>query len=184
MRTLLVLLFLSPFTLLSQIEDANLLKVGTGLSILGDGDGTILSIRNELYHNMNDIFSVSGSLLGGYGIESFLEEYEYLFRSDINLYFSPFGNKRRYNFEVGAGVSYYGSRSKYIMRITRVDGRITEVIYVNTVNQSIGFNVLVDNTIRISGNHHVSFGAFITPYIDGNINSGFVLKYGYRIVSP
>ena len=169
MKTLLLLLFLSPLSLLAQLDENYVLKLGIGGSAIpGDRVEGVSTISAEMYHNLNDWQSISGSFLYGSRADNVSDGYLHLLRADFNYYFSPFGNKKWYNFEVGTGVSVYGSQSKD-RTIRSIDP---------SFRHSVGINLIADNTIKLSEDRYLSFAGFVTSYVDAKAHIGFNLKYG------
>ena len=141
-------------------------------SILGDGDIPVIEIDGEYCMSFHNNFSIGASL--GFGITNgrFHKNLKFV-RNSVNLYLSPFGNSKIYNPEIGFGFGFY--YASYLKLVSSSQGYVEESSY------SGGLNVILLNNFNINENHTFQFGLFLSKFINGNINPGLKIGWGFKI---
>jgi hypothetical protein len=157
------------------------IRFGVGKSLLGSGDILTTTFENELNYNLNEYFTTALSL--NYGRSS-SDEYDIAVftQGNLNIYLSPFRNTRRNDFRIGAGLTYYKIRDGVIMR-TMTDrwGNVLWSDYRVETRRSFGYNIILENTYAIRPRFLLGLKLFTQPYDNGDINTGILLKVGYKL---
>jgi len=182
MKLILAALSLSLLFTNAQAQESDSkfdLRIGIGSSFLGSGDILAGTLENELNYKINNTFSTSGSLAFGkskydrYGAATF-------FQLNVNIYLSMFPRMIRNDFRIGTGLSYYSVSSARVS-IFQLPGESERISYRFEDDNTLGLNVILENTYSISKKLLIGAKAFIQPYINGDINSGLLLKFGVVI---
>jgi hypothetical protein len=152
-------------------------KLGIGASFLGTGDMLVGKVEAELSKKWNRIISNSISLNLGYGdsklYDKFNQQKTFITHLDANLFVSPFGNHRLYNFKLGTGLS--------LMYVS--DNYPTRYIWYGPPARraSIGGNMIVEQEITIAKRNLFGLKAMIQPYLNGDIATSVMLKIGRKL---
>ncbi len=148
---LLLIANLMGFICLAQTIDN--VKVGMGVSFLGTGDIWAAKFEGEVTKNYNSI--ISGSVLlglgrGGNGI------YQQTFTTNLdgNVFVSPFGNDKAYNFKIGSGLSLMYVSDSYPGDLWFVpsDRRV-----------SLGANIIMEHEVLIHKKYLLGLKGIIQP---------------------
>lgn len=174
-------MLMSSIQVMAQQEKSNVtLRFGSGVSLLGTGDMITLNIENEINYKLSPIFSGSASLnyghsnTGVYEIASFLQ-------GNLNLFLAPFGNTSKNVFRIGTGLSYYNvSDADKITGLCGVGQPVEQTSFFDTRN-ALGYNLIVENTYAIIDRFLIGLKLFTQSYINGDINSGVMLKAGIAL---
>jgi hypothetical protein len=155
-------------------------RFGAGISLLGSGDMVTFNYENEINYKLNQYFAGSLSINlgrsnnGAYKTASFTQ-------GNINAYFSPLKNNKRFDFRIGTGLTYYGISDAYQQSAYYENGVLVDVNYLFDNRNSFGFNVIIENSYLLSDKFLIGFKLFSQPYFNGDINSGILLKLGFII---
>lgn len=187
---ILILLILIPLFLKSQNLPNKIVKLGTGVSLIGSGDLGFHHFDLEYYKSLNRYFSISTSLTSGYGFNNYNSPAAFLIKPNLNILFSLLKNRRKFNIEIGGGLALQYVSAKKVTRRKFINGQLVEIQYRNDNYQSIGYNLMLENSYRINPNHMVAIRAFITPYFNtdrfttfftNDIHSGIQISWGFML---
>lgn len=157
------------------------IKLGIGASFLGTGDMLIGKLEGEATRKWNRIISNSVALGIGYGDQKFYYNPTYNYKSlhqqtftthlDGNVFVSPFGNDRLYNLKLGTGVS--------LMYVSDAFPRRNEAIQREN-RASVGINMIMEHEFMLSKKSLIGLKMMIQPYLNGDIASTMLLKFGRK----
>lgn len=135
------------------------LRAGLGISHLRQENCLLILEELEFNAELTDYLAIAPSLmLTSEGkAEEILPDF---FQANLNLFLSPFGNKRRNDFRIGSGLSFYKRG------------------YPNTARSAFGINLVLEDTFMLTNRFFIGFKALFQPYFNSNIHSGFLLKAG------
>lgn len=184
MNAKIFIFILSTFFSLQAIGQDNAnkldLRLGTGISLLGSGDMITFNYENELNLKLNQYFTSSVSMNLGrsnYGVS----ETASFVQGNINVFFSPFKNNKRFDFRVGTGLTYYNISDAYESSQLWENGVLVDSDYEFDNRSSLGFNIIIENTYLLTDKFLIGLKLFTQPYNNGDINSGVMLKFGLKI---
>jgi hypothetical protein len=155
-------------------------RFGAGISLLGSGDMMTFNYENEINYKLNQYFTSSLSInlgrsnYGVYETASFTQ-------GNINAYFSPLKNNKRFDFRIGTGLTYYRVSDAYEQSAYYENGVLVDVNYLFDNRNSFGCNLIIENSYSLSDKILIGLKLFSQPYLNGDINSGLLLKLGLRI---
>ena len=163
-------------------ENSNKLdiRLGTGISLLGSGDMITFNYENELNLKLNHYLTSSVSINLGrsnYGVK----ETASFIQGNVNVFISPFKNDKRLDFRVGTGLTYYNISDAFESSQNWENGVLVDTNYEFDNRNSLGFNIIIENSYLLTDNFLVGLKLFTQPYINGDINSGLMLKFGLKI---
>ncbi len=183
------------------------IRFGAGWSLLGTGDLGAANFENEFNFKFSRYFTTSASFNYGrvdnnrevvetstivgpdnlayqrtvtepwYHVASFLQ-------GNINLFISPFRNNRKNDLRIGGGISVYNISESFINGYFSVPEEYKWlygdyfVTWEYDKRTSFGWNIIIEDTYTIAGKFLVGVKAFTQPYMNGDINSGFMGKVG------
>jgi len=153
------------------------IRVGVGTSLLGSGDLIAFNYENELNLKLNQYFTSSVSInlgrssSGVYANASFVQ-------GNLNAFFSPFKNNKRFDFRIGTGLTYYSISDTRIISQYWQNGVLVDTDYELDNRNSLGFNINIESSYLITNKFLVGLKLFTQPYNNGDINSGVMLKFG------
>ncbi len=178
--TIIVVILVSTNAFSQKNENKIDLRFGIGFTLLGSGDMISTTIENQFNFKINRYFASSASISFGrsnYGIS----ETASFMQGNTNFYISPFSNRRRNDFRVGTGLSYYHVSDFYISGQSFENGVLIDEDFVFEKRKSLGYNIIIENTFAMTDNFIVGIKLYTQPYINGDINSGFLLKFGVQL---
>jgi len=155
-------------------------RLGTGISLMGTGDLFTFNYENELNLKLNKFFTSSFSINLGrsnYGVE----ETASFVQGNVNLFISPFNNKRRFDFRVGTGLTYFSVAQVYVSSRYWENGVLVDIDHQFINRNATGFNIIMETSYLFTDKFLAGFKLFIQPYFNGDINSGIMLKCGFKI---
>ncbi|MDX1906149.1 MAG: hypothetical protein SF053_03885 [Bacteroidia bacterium] len=156
------------------------LRFGIGSSLLGTGDMQTIMFENELNVHLNNYITLGGGL--GYArSDRGIREQASFTQLNANIYISPFKNTRKNDFRLGTGASWYAISDVYESTRIFENGQVVDVDYVFEKRNSIGFNVILENTYLITEKYMLGVKLFTQPYQNGDINSGVLVKFGVNL---
>jgi hypothetical protein len=156
------------------------LRLGVGMSLLGTGDMRAVMVENEANFQLGRYFTFAGGL--GYAKSNQgVRRQASFFQLNANIFLSPFTNLRKNDFRLGGGLSWYSVSDVFESSRTFLNGQIEDIDYSLSNRTSFGFNIILEHTYSISEKHLIGFKAFTQPYLNGDMNSGIMLKVGYRL---
>ena len=156
------------------------LRLGTGVSLLGSGDMTTFNYENELNLRLNQYFTSSISINFGRSNNGVSKTASFV-QGNINIFVSPFKNIKRFDFRLGTGLTYYNISYVYESSRQYENGILVDVDYEFDNHKALGFNIIIENTYLLTDKFLVGVKLFTQPYINGDINSGIMLKFGLKI---
>lgn len=156
------------------------LRFGIGTSLLGTGDMRTLMFENELNLNLNKYFALEGGLGYAKSNDGIFEQSSFI-QLNANIYISPFKNNRKNDLRLGTGLSWYAVSDVYQSSVTLQNSQLIDIAHKLDKRNSIGFNVVVENTYSITEKYMLGLKLFTQPYQNGDINSGILLKFGVKI---
>jgi len=172
---------MSSLHVIAQQENSNLnFRFGSGLSLLGTGDMIALNVENEVNYSLSQTFTGAASLTYGYSNFGVYKSASFL-QGNLNFFLAPFGNTSRNVFRVGTGLSYY--RVTDVQKYTLVCGvgqTAGEVTSYET-RDAFGYNAIIENTYAITDRFLIGLKLFTQPYMNGDINSGVLIKGGLKL---
>ncbi|WP_017733506.1 hypothetical protein [Nafulsella turpanensis] len=183
MRTSFFLLFflLSVQLFAQEVDKPFDLRFGLGTSLLGSGDILTITLENELNYKLTKYFTTGLSLNYGrsnngvYGTTSYIQ-------GNLNVFISPFKNTRKNDFRIGTGVSLYNVSDTHLLyRWFDSSGELVEINYDVDVRKSYGYNIILEDTYSINSKLLLGLRLFTQPYLNGDINSGVLLKFGVKL---
>lgn len=162
-------------------EDKSKLSItlGAGRSLLGTGDIRTVMFENELNYKLNKYFALGGGIAFGKSNYDLFGQASF-FQLNSNIYLSPFRNNRKNDFRLGAGFSWYSVSDSYLSSATYQNGQIVNPEYVFDDRNSVGLNMLIENTYSVTDKYLLGLKVFAQPYLNGDINSGILLKLGMK----
>lgn len=169
----------TSFVLAAFVTEAQIVhdaKFGIGASFLGTGDMLVGKLEGEATRAWNRIVSNSVALGVGYGDSEFYNstfpQRTFTLHIDANVFVSPFGNRGIYNFKLGTGPSLM-----YVSDDYEAEG--DESLEENRL--SLGFSMVVENEVAISDKYLLGLKMMVQPYLNGDIASTLLLKFGKRL---
>jgi len=156
------------------------IRFGAGTSLLGTGDMQTIMFDNELNIRLSDYFSCSGSLAYAKSDNGVFQQASFV-QLNSNVYLSPFKNNGKNDFRLGAGLSWYEVSDVFESSVSFENGEPVSVEYRFDKRNSIGFNLIIENTYAITDKYLIGLKLFTQPYENGDINSGILLKFGVKI---
>ena len=181
MKLLITLTFIMlSLTAFSQQTSSRFdLRFGVGASVLGTGDMRTLMLENELNYFISNSFASSVSLGYGKSNNGVFETASFV-QGNLNIYFSPFKNNKRNDFRIGTGLTYYNVSDASMRSSEYVNGVLRQE-HVFEDRNSVGANIILENTYSITEKLRVGIKAFTQPYENGDMNSGILLKLGIKL---
>jgi len=155
-------------------------KFGVGISLLGTGDMTTINFENELNYKFSHYFSTSFTLNYGKSISGVYETSSYI-QENLNIFISPFKNSRKNDFRIGTGFSIMNISDSYYFEEECGVGIEQSSPYHYDKRNSLGFNIIIENTYSINARFLIGLKLFTQPYTNGDINSGILLKCGLKL---
>jgi hypothetical protein len=170
-----IIVFLVLIALVAEAQIVHDAKFGLGASFLGTGDMLIGKVEGEATRKWNRIVSNSVAVGIGYGdseiYNSTFPQRTFTVHLDANVFVSPFGNRGVYNFKLGTGPSLM-----YVLDTCR-----RRESSIREDRLSLGFSMMVENEVAISDNQMVGLKMMVQPYLNGDIASTLLLKFGKRL---
>lgn len=176
MKKIIILIFITCSV--SVFAQNRSLQLGLGASFLGTGDFYTGLFEAEVGYKLNPYISSAfglNSALGYRGNE--IKERVTYQQGNANVFISPFRNDKRVNFKLGSGVSVNFVQEK---RINWLSSNTNNMFYYES-RIAVGLNMIVESSIAINENMFIGLKGFIQPYINGDINSGILVKIGTTI---
>ena len=177
----LITLIAFSLPVIGQEKTGNLdFRLGAGVSLLGSGDMVTFNYENEINYNLNKYFTSSASINLGRSNYGVAETASFV-QGNFNLFVSPFKNNRRFDFRVGAGLTYYNISDTYISSQRWVNGVLVDTDYEFDKRNSFGCNIIIENSYSLTNRFLIGLRLFTQPYFNGDINSGILLKLGLNL---
>ena len=129
---------------------------------------------------MSQIFTGAATLNYGHSNFGVYKSASFL-QGNLNFFLAPFGNTSRNVFRVGTGLSYY--RVTDVRKNTLVCGvgQTAEEVISYETRDALGYNVIIENTYAITDRFLIGLKLFSQPYLNGDINSGVLIKGGLKL---
>jgi len=183
MKKIILFIFLAlsfnPFNLSAQNNEQDFdVRFGISRTILGTGDMSTLGFDTELNYRINPYLTASTSVGYGKSTGGIFLTTSYL-QGNFNVFVSPLKNIKINDFRVGTGLSVMSVSDVYIGMIF-TDGFQREIIEYDD-RTTVGFNIMIENTYAINDKYLIGAKIFTQPYLNGDINSGILIKFGVRI---
>ncbi len=179
-KSILILFIISTIHLFAQEDNSKFdIRFGAGVSLLGSGDMGALNFENELNYTFSSYFVSSVSVAYGrsnsgvYVSSSFIQ-------GNLNVFVSPFKNTQKNDFRIGTGFSMMNIRETYNIPLLCGLGLDNTSPVLYDIRNSIGFNIIIENTYSLSEKLLVGIKLFSQVYTNDDINSGVLLKFGLR----
>lgn len=187
-KLLIIVATLFSFTAFAQNKpDRCDIRLGVGSSLLGSGDVQTTMLDIEFNYKLNNYFTVAPSIALGNSNASDRSGANFK-QGNLNLFFSPLRNNRINDFRIGAGLTAYTINDYYLRGETNYypNGNPTErPISVKEYNfnfrNAVGGNIIIENTVTIARKYLLGAKVFTQPYLNGDINSGVMVKFGVKI---
>lgn len=181
--TILINIFLVMNLMAQDKNYRNKYEFGVGVSLMGTGDITTISLVNEFDHLVSKRFELSINLGFGKGLPrtDYLPLFSSsLFQLNFNGLFLPLV-KGRYKLKVGTGVSLINLNQVG----TSIGHREPNGVYVvdeYSIQKytTLGYNLLIENEIVLFNNISGSILLFGQFYRNNNTNAGGSFKIGYN----
>lgn len=140
-------------------------RFGLGLSNMKTDNAFILMSEYELNFKFTDYVIFGPSVVLGYHSKKSHADLPNFYQLNLNAFVSPFRNNRKNEFRIGTGLNGYmiDEWSNYETR------------------RAIGFNLILEDRYMINERLFVGAKLFAQPYLNGNWNSGVVLKFGVNL---
>lgn len=179
--TLIIISVLIGFTGKAQDAESKMdLRFGIGTSFLGAGDMHTIMLENEGNLKVNRYFSVSGGLGYAKSDRGVFEQASFI-QLNTNVFISPFQNTRKNDFRIGTGLSWYSISDVYQSLALYQNGQIIDLDHELDKRNSIGFNIIIENSYSITQKLLLGLKLFTQRYQNEDINSGIMLKFGVKI---
>lgn len=176
-----ILFILNTIGIVAQNNDYKFdFRLGSGFSLLGSGDMTTTMIENELNYSVNHYITTAVSAGFGYSDKGVYLTAAFM-QGNLNIYVSPFRNNRKFDFRIGTGLSYYRVTDGYIESYQYQNGNLIDKDYIIRQRNSFGPNIIIENSYSFTKKFIIGLKLFSQPYQNGDINTGILLKLGYRI---
>lgn len=156
------------------------LRLGAGISFLASGDMRTFNYENEINYKLNQYLTSSVSINLGRSNYGALETASFT-QGNLNFYFSPFKNNRRFDCRIGTGLTYYGISDAYQTSVKYENGVLVDLDYSFDKRNSLGCNIIIENSYLLTNRVLIGLKLFSQPYLNGDINSGLLLKLGLKI---
>ena len=185
-RYYIIMLLLLSFSAFSQTSQESKerkfdFRFGTGWSLLGTGDYSCITFENELNYRISRYFTTSASIGLGHSVAGAASSgFSAFIEGNLNIFISPFRNNRINDFRLGGGLSVYNVYDNYLQSIHGVDG-IEYKDYVTRKETSVGWSVIIEDTFTIKKRFLLGVKAYMQPFFNGDINSGFTGKVGIKL---
>lgn len=178
---ILVLLLGTLNSIFGQATSKLRYEIGSGISLLGSGDVLALNIENELDYTLSNHFESSISILYGRGFVSHDAFSISFIQGNLNLVILPFGNKSKYTFKFGGGLSFQ-SHHEVSSSVGRwEDGEFIVLQYNIENSKTVGYNLTIENSFKLSEKYSLGFKLFGQIFANEDTNFGGILKIGYRL---
>lgn len=159
-----------------ETQDRLDIRVGTGISILGSGDMRTYNYENEINYKLNQYLTSSLSAAFGKSTNGVFEASSFI-QWNLNCYVSPFKNTKKNDFRLGVGLSFYNISDTYEKPVYIENGQLVNF----EQRSSFGYNLIIENSTMITNRVLIGFKLFMQPYFNGDMNSGAMLKLGFKI---
>lgn len=177
-KQLIFLGFLLPFGgLFSQSLPKNEFRAGVGTALLGTGDMHCLTVENEYNRRLNPYFRLGMALQTG-NSENGVYLHSNFRQAGVNLQFSPFKNTGNHDLRFGAGLNMYRGYYIYALETMYVNGIIVDEIIKRDHSNSLGVSISVEFSRMITPSLNWGFKVYTNPYLNGDIQSGLLLRGG------
>lgn len=155
-------------------------KLSLEQGLAGTGDMTLIRMENALEYRLNRYFTPSVSLAlaksdRGYYLTTSL------IQSNANIFFSPFGNDRRNDLRIGAGISGMRVSSFYENGRRFEAGQLVETTYAFDQANTYGFNVILEDNFRVSQHFFIGLQMSYQLFENGDQIIGGGLNIGIGI---
>ncbi len=94
----------------------------------------------------------------------------FVMQADGNVFVSPFGNDKRYNFKIGTGLS--------LMYVEDTYGRFIGSSMERRV--ALGGNAIVEQEVTLAKKYLLGLKTTMQPYLRGDLNFSLLLKVGKK----
>ncbi len=179
---LLVMLSLNGYS--QNNEDKNPgkfdIRLGVGYTFLGSGDYACISFENEVNYRISNYFTTSASLGLGRSFSGTSGGSATFIEGNLNIFVSPFKNNRVNDLRIGGGISVYNIFDVYLSSIHYLDGMEFKD-YTTVKETTFGGTVIIEDTFNVKDKYFIGAKVFMQPYVNGDINSGFMAKFGVRL---
>jgi len=156
------------------------LRLGFGITTLGSGDYLTCNFENELNYKISRYFSASASFNIGRSTTGAENNAGASFvQGNLNIYISPFKNDKRNDFRIGGGISVYNISDYFTSPYLDVTTGRELTLYDGSKRTAFGFNAVAEYTYLISKRFLFGVLLFSQPYLNGDINSGVMVKFGF-----
>ena len=206
---LFVLMIVNAFAQDEPVRKKFDLRFGAGWSLLGTGDLGAVNFENEFNFKFSRYFTASASFNFGrvaserediftaYYVDASgnvvnssttvfnWPHYGTFLQGNMNIFISPFRNNRMNDLRIGAGISVYNMAEAYVQAYSSVPEDWKPVygdyfvFWEDDKRTSFGWNIIIEDTFTIKEKFLIGVKAFTQPYMNGDINSGFMGKVGY-----
>lgn len=156
------------------------LKFGLGYALAGTGDMRVVMFENELTKKWHRLFSNSLALNFGYSNNG-VNENTTVVQANLNLFLSPFGNDKRNNFKIGGGLSYAFTNDVRIIAERFENGVSVDRDTQIDERRALGANAILENETMVGKRYLIGLKAIVQPYFNGDITSGFFVKFGLKL---
>jgi hypothetical protein len=156
------------------------LMFGTGVTFLGTGDYLCLTFENELNYKLSSYFTTSAVFNMGKSLTGASDGSASFFEGNLNLFISPFRNNRLNNFRIGAGISVFNVNDTYLSSSYYCEC-MTCNEYIVDKHTTFGGSFILEDFFRIGRQFFIGAKVFLKPYVNGDINSGAMAKFGIRL---
>ncbi len=154
-------------------------RLGFGVTILGTGDIITCNFENELNYKISRYFASSASLnIGKSGLGQAEQASASFVQGNLNLYISPFRNDKRNDFRLGGGISVYNISDYTVSYYWDPVSQKNNTVFLNDKRTAFGFNMVAEYSYRFSKKFLFGVLLFSQPYLNGDINSGGMVKFG------
>lgn len=155
-------------------------RAGGGISLLGTGDMLTFVFENELNYKLTRFFSSSLSIDLGRSNDGVFETASFT-QGNFNVFISPFSNKRAIDFRLGTGLTFYNVSDAYLESAHYENGILVDMDHTFENRNSFGFNIIIESSYSLTNKVFLGIKLFTQPYFNSDINSGVMLKLGFKV---
>ncbi|GAA5224697.1 hypothetical protein GCM10025777_53280 [Membranihabitans marinus] len=156
------------------------MRLGGGFIYHGKSDLLANSFEGEVNYRLTDKWATSLSIGLGKSEGGEYASSNYVL-SNLNGYFSPFKNTNKTDFRIGTGFSVMKISNAKISSYRIEDGYYIPNTYGFYKNRRFGFNLVVENTIKLTENLLLGIRIQNQTYLEEGNNTGLQLKFGFRM---
>jgi hypothetical protein len=156
------------------------MQIGAGLLLAGTGDVVCRQMETELSVKLNNYFTFAGNITFGKSVGSDFDQSAF-YQFNTNILVSPFKNSRKNDFRIGTGLSISDVTDVYDTERMFENNQLVYTKAVIDKRTSTGVNFILDYQHQASQRFIVGARLINQQYTNGDINTGFLVRMGWRL---